>query len=270
MKPFEEWGLVRWLASRQWGAIAVTIAILAVVVVRSIWPELLKLDAISVALIVLALIPWMRSIVSSIELAGVGKVDLRDVEQVAATVDAADLPHQLDAPANAQLPAVAEESAGHTRIADADAELVRQYGELSDHSDYESPYTLFKSHISERNLASGKLGLWGEIKSELPNIGYSSYARAALLMEITVRLRMLATLHGGDPGLPVKRQLKWLEAAGVLTADQARAVNLARTMLTAMLNGTSSPVTELRAEQVAQEVSSSLSYLIRKRQGESS
>lgn len=56
-------------------AIAITIA-----VVHLLWPHLV-IDAITLGLLVLALLPWLAPLVKSIELSGIGKIELQEIKQ---------------------------------------------------------------------------------------------------------------------------------------------------------------------------------------------
>nr|WP_312392946.1 hypothetical protein [Stenotrophomonas geniculata] len=87
---FRKFGL--WLRDLQWAAIAITVGALTTVVLRALFPDAFKIDAISLALIVLAVLPWLRSIVKSVEVAGLGKLELQDVERAAQKVEDAGLP----------------------------------------------------------------------------------------------------------------------------------------------------------------------------------
>ncbi|MEJ6328632.1 hypothetical protein Q2B95_08185 [Stenotrophomonas maltophilia] len=70
----------------------ITLAALAILVLRVRYPEVVKIDAISIALIIVAVLPWLRSIVKSVEVAGLGKLELQDVERAARKVEDAGLP----------------------------------------------------------------------------------------------------------------------------------------------------------------------------------
>lgn len=76
---------------RNWriGAILVSAVAITSVVIRGLFPSLIKLDAISVALIVIALLPWMRSVIKSIELPGIGKIEMREIDRIAQDARAA-------------------------------------------------------------------------------------------------------------------------------------------------------------------------------------
>lgn len=54
----------------------VSVIALAGLVVHLIWPEM-KLDAVALGFLLLALLPWLASVIRSIEIPGVGKVELQ-------------------------------------------------------------------------------------------------------------------------------------------------------------------------------------------------
>ncbi|WP_139042401.1 hypothetical protein [Stenotrophomonas geniculata] len=106
---FRKFGL--WLRDLQWAAIAITVGALATVVLRALFPDAFKIDAISLALIVLAVLPWLRSIVKSVEVAGLGKLELQDVERAAKKVEDAGLPKPEESGVDdPELPEVGEET----------------------------------------------------------------------------------------------------------------------------------------------------------------
>lgn len=81
-----------WLRELQWPAITMSAGAIGIVVLRMRYPDVFKLDTISVVLIVLAILPWLRSIVKSVEVAGLGKLELQDVENAARRVEDSGLP----------------------------------------------------------------------------------------------------------------------------------------------------------------------------------
>lgn len=91
-----------WLRERQWAAIIMSVVAIGVVVLRIRYPDIFKLDSISIALIVLAILPWLRSIVKSVEVAGLGKLELQDVEKAARRVEDSGLPKPDGSEAGAQ------------------------------------------------------------------------------------------------------------------------------------------------------------------------
>lgn len=73
------------VAPNRWRSRAIMISATAsvAVVIRCAFPSFIHLDGVSVALIVLALMPWMRSIIRVVELPGIGKIELREIEPIA-------------------------------------------------------------------------------------------------------------------------------------------------------------------------------------------
>jgi hypothetical protein len=60
--------------------IIVTLAALGLVVVRWVWPDL-KVDSITLGLLVIAVLPWLSALIKSAELPGGWKVEFQDVAQ---------------------------------------------------------------------------------------------------------------------------------------------------------------------------------------------
>jgi len=57
----------------------ITIAALALAVGHNIWPDV-KIDTITLILIVVAILPWLASVIKSLELPGGFKIELHDVK----------------------------------------------------------------------------------------------------------------------------------------------------------------------------------------------
>ncbi len=76
----------------------ITVIAILVAVIRIIFPDL-SIDAVSLGLIILALAPWLSPIIKSIEIAGVGKIELQElksqVEQLQGAVMSANLKADL-------------------------------------------------------------------------------------------------------------------------------------------------------------------------------
>lgn len=115
-----------WLRELQWPAITMSVVAIGVVVLRIRYPDVFKLDAISVVLIVLAILPWLRSIVKSVEVAGLGKLELQDVENAARRVEGSGLPKPDPSEPAVQGTSTANGSAG---AADSDAEVGQRQGD---------------------------------------------------------------------------------------------------------------------------------------------
>ncbi|WP_439449783.1 hypothetical protein [Stenotrophomonas sp. ATs4] len=103
-----------------------SVVAIGVVVLRMRYPDIFKLDAISVVLIVLAILPWLRSIVKSVEVAGLGKLELQDVENAARRVEGSGLPKPDPSEPAVQGTSTANGSAG---AADSDAEVAQRQGD---------------------------------------------------------------------------------------------------------------------------------------------
>src|SRR3989339_1831050 len=70
--------------------ILITVALLLVVCVHLIWPSL-KIDGITLTLIVVAVIPWLAPVFKSLELPGGFKFEYQDLERVEQKAKAAGL-----------------------------------------------------------------------------------------------------------------------------------------------------------------------------------
>ncbi|HAL29505.1 MAG TPA: hypothetical protein DCP20_02170 [Coriobacteriia bacterium] len=79
---------------------AVTIGALAVAVAHLVWPDV-KVDAVTVALLVIAVLPWLAPLVKSVELPGGLKIELQDLKQVESRANTAGLLAVEAAPAEA-------------------------------------------------------------------------------------------------------------------------------------------------------------------------
>jgi hypothetical protein len=60
--------------------IGITIIACLVLVGRWFFPQI-KVDAVTLGLLVVALLPWLAPIIQSVEVAGVGKIELRDLQE---------------------------------------------------------------------------------------------------------------------------------------------------------------------------------------------
>jgi hypothetical protein len=69
---------------------AVTIGALAIAAVHLIWPTL-AMDVLTLALLVIAVLPWLAPLVKSVELPGGLKIELQDLKQVESRANTAGL-----------------------------------------------------------------------------------------------------------------------------------------------------------------------------------
>ena len=75
------------LAPTTWIKIAVSITAVIAVVVRLIWPNI-KIDAVAFGLFVVAVLPWLSSILESAKFPGGWEVKFRDLQKAASQVTA--------------------------------------------------------------------------------------------------------------------------------------------------------------------------------------
>lgn len=101
-----------------WLGVAITGGAVALGVVHVIWPHL-KIDSVTVVMVVIALVPWIGGIVQNIELPGGFKVGLREAQQAAAKAQT-----QADQAAST---ATAALSAATTRTGQSVTELANEY-----------------------------------------------------------------------------------------------------------------------------------------------
>jgi hypothetical protein len=74
----------------KWLRTLITVLALLAVVAHIVWPAL-RIDAITVTLLVVAVIPWLRPLFKSLELPGGLKVEFQDLKNVTKRADAAGL-----------------------------------------------------------------------------------------------------------------------------------------------------------------------------------
>ena len=92
----------------------VTLAAILLALAHVIWPGI-SIDAITLALIVIAILPWLTPLVKSLELPGGWKVEFQDLERVKSRADTAGL--------LAAKPSKVEESFSFQSIAEMDPNL---------------------------------------------------------------------------------------------------------------------------------------------------
>jgi len=69
---------------------SITLSAVIVAIVHLLWPNL-KIDAVTVALITIATLPWLAPLFKSIELPGVVKIEFQELEQAKQEVESAGL-----------------------------------------------------------------------------------------------------------------------------------------------------------------------------------
>ena len=81
----ERFGAMSGTTKRQVGAkAAVTIVAVAILILRKLWPDFL--DATDLLILALAVLPWLSSILKSVEFPGGGKIEFKDVQSAVSKV----------------------------------------------------------------------------------------------------------------------------------------------------------------------------------------
>jgi len=80
----------RKMASTGWLRWAITVGALLIAIAHLVWPTV-RIDAVTLALLVVALLPWLAPLVKSVELPGGLKVELQDLQRTASRADTAGL-----------------------------------------------------------------------------------------------------------------------------------------------------------------------------------
>ena len=97
--------------------IGITLVAVILVVVRLIWPNL-KIDSITIGLLILGILPWLAPLIQSVKLPGGIKITLRDVQEAAQkAAQTTDTPEQM----------VVSESPSLFEVADLDSNLALVY-----------------------------------------------------------------------------------------------------------------------------------------------
>jgi hypothetical protein len=84
-----------------WQRILITTVALVVFVLRLVFP-MMQIDAVSLGLLVVAILPWLSSLIKSVELPGVGKIELQDVKAAVEKVEAPEASAEDQAASDAQ------------------------------------------------------------------------------------------------------------------------------------------------------------------------
>ncbi|MFL4511200.1 hypothetical protein ACJ6WJ_04550 [Stenotrophomonas maltophilia] len=268
--------LFAWLKSRPWTGITISVSCLALIVLRNIYPKFFAMDAVSVGLLVVAVAPWLRSAIKSIELAGVGKIELNDIEAVAKAVGASDLPGPGGcdaAPDNSESGQLGRGSPPEQEIEgdtsgkgpdlDSGKPMVNTHlpeesfiswlkrtnesggWKFDERADSMSVFDIDSSHLSPRS--------WKQIQVDR--------SRDAMLSS----LRLLCQIYGIAPlGLSAMSMLSRLQSSSAVTAKQAKGIAAAMDMLNTVLHTPTTDEAIQRALDVAKEVNDSLYFLVRR------
>jgi len=265
----------------------ITLAALAILVLRVRYPEVVKIDAISIALIAVAVLPWLRSIVKSVEVAGLGKLELQDVERAARKVEDAGLPKRGEAdgdaagtpgmesgngpgggaaapePAQEPSPAQADSGAhpaagtgtvepqvaGKTADPTAPTSDPERWWRLATHSQYREIDPIQRASYNALNSIGASL---------LRDSGLLTPDQAFTLLDGA--LRDLAAEYGVT-SYSRAGSVRALTFMSALDGKQADAVLTAFNLLNAARHGVSSGLARTRAVDVALEVADSLNVI---------
>jgi len=164
----------------------VTLGALALALAHLIWPTL-GIDAITLALVALAIVPWLAPLFKSLELPGGWKVEFRDLQRVEAKASEAGLlPRAEGTPAGAAVPehvflSVAQRDP-NLALAGLRIELEKRV-----------------VHIAERHGIGTRMQGLGRLLQELERRGVLSEDEAAVLSEMVALLN--EAVHGAtvDP-----------------------------------------------------------------------
>lgn len=256
-----------WLRSRQWGAIVISLAAIAIVVVRVRYPDSIKLEAVDLAFVAIALLPWLRSVVKSVELAGVGKLELQDVNSVGDRIEEADLPRPGDATTAGAEPHVEEvvskpeerrtdESYAKWAKEEVDSKTTGE-GE-ADHL-FRSNWSFYKDYLKEKESVFDDLR---NATSTLPDESKNHARIAGLKMLLKRSLRELCRANDIAPRVSTRAIIESLSRAKVFTPKQANAVHEALQLLDAALGSVGSGLAMARTIDIAHRVLESLNFMI--------
>ncbi|MBH1836397.1 hypothetical protein I5T88_10990 [Stenotrophomonas maltophilia] len=267
---------IAWLKCRPWTGITISVICIALIVLRNIYPQIFAMDAVSVGLLVVAVAPWFRSAIKSVELAGIGKIELNDVEAVAKEVEKSDLPSAAE---EEGLQAEVDSSmAGNTDGAD---------GKPGDHTEAKDSEPPSDAAIANAILPKISFLKWVKEANENGGWGAASSGKAIADLDIDAsllstkswrqlqvdrardnmlsHLRLLCQIYGIAPlGLSATGMLSRLMASSAITSKQASGISAAIEMINGVLHTPTTPEAMQRSLDVAKEVNESLEVLVRK------
>lgn len=115
----------KWLTrnvSLSWLKVLLSFIAISAITLRLIWPNL-KIDSVTLGLIVLALLPWFSEIIETLKLPGGWEVKFRDMQKAGEKI-AEQLPSASPPPPSSVAPSLAEsDEPAYLLIADKDANL---------------------------------------------------------------------------------------------------------------------------------------------------
>lgn len=267
---------MEWLKCRPWTGITISVTCIALIVLRNIYPKIFAMDAASVGLLVVAVAPWIRSAIKSIELAGIGKIELNDVEAVAKEVGASDLP-----------------SAGDEEVTQADvgsSQAGSENGakeETGNPTETQASGTQSDAPVANANFPKISFHDWVKRMSDDGGWSATSHGKSVVGLDfgssvLSIKswrqtqvdrardtmlnyLRLLCQLYGIAPlGLSADGMLSRLQNCSAITSKQANGISAAMEMVNSVLQTPTTPEAMQRTLDVARDVNESLVVLVRK------
>lgn len=265
-----------WIRSLPWVGITISMLCLALIVLRNLFPNIFKMDAVSIGLLIVGVAPWIRSAIKSIEVAGVGKIELNDVEKVAKAIEASDLPTPDDAP---DLPEGIQ-GAEQVEQAQPDVKVASNEGNTSAEpkepnkgsTGSRTPLTIFYTidGAAPKRIKSGARPADDlaelELRTSLLPAKSGSRAELSGIREIMLRsLRYLCHINSIPAlGLSTVSMISQLMSKSVITARQAGGILAAVEMINEVEHSSATPEAMRRTLDLAKEVVESLDVLIQK------
>ncbi|WP_134833141.1 MULTISPECIES: hypothetical protein [Stenotrophomonas] len=257
--------------------ITISMLCLALIVLRNLFPNIFKMDAVSIGLLIVGVAPWIRSAIKSIEVAGVGKIELNDVEKVAKAIEASELPTQDDAP---NLPDGIQEAEQLGRALpdtqaacdDVNTEAEKQEPNKASGSP-QSRQSAHRWQIDGSFVSRIKTGARPaddlselELRTSLLPAKSSSRAELSGIREIMMRsLRYLCHINSIPAlGLSTVSMMTQLMKKSVITPSQASGIVAAVEMINEVEHSSATPEAMRRTLDLAKEVVESLDVLIQK------
>lgn len=254
-----------------WLGIAISCGAVTLVVLRNVYPSVFRLDGIAVGLLVVAVSPWLKSVFKAIEIAGVGRVELADVERAAKQIEAANLPEgDTDSlrEQEASLPSV-ESSAPPVPEDEnrTDETTVDVQGDQGSAQEPRVTYdelmkrtaVLFKSHfplseqIADAENVAALLSPTDSIKVRLAQVSSLLHSGVKQLC----RENEIPSLALSAAGM-----LSRLAAKKVMTMEQARGIMIAMQMLHEVAKTSATDEAKYRAIELASDVIRSLDLML--------
>ncbi|MCV0218818.1 hypothetical protein [Stenotrophomonas sp. Ps181] len=256
--------------------ITISMLCLALIVLRNLFPNIFKMDAVSIGLLIVGVAPWIRSAIKSIEVAGVGKIELNDVEKVAKAIEASDLPTPDDAPdlpEGIQGAEQVEQDQPDVKVASNEGNTWAEPKEANKGStDSGTPLTIFYTidGAAPKRIKSGARPADDLVELELRTslLPGKSSSRVELsgLREILMRsIRYLCQINSIPPlGLSTMGMMHRLMEKSVITTSQAGGIVAAMDMINEVEHTSATPEAMRRTLDLAKEVVESLDVMIRK------